>query len=175
MSKEVQFIRENVIKIDNTTIQGMKIEADNNHSGKLRFCFHESENANMQEMLFVVPNSGYARPHMHRAVAESHVIIDGEGYCVLFDESGAIIDNFKVSCKDKFIYRISKGIWHMVLPISKQMVIYEIREGKFDSHTNIFPEWAPREDEIEKVKRYKENLMLRIGGEKCLYHMESTV
>lgn len=156
-------------------IQSMKEEADKNTSGKLRFCFHESENANMQEMLFVVPSHGYARPHMHREVAESHVIIEGEGYCVLFDDSGEIIDKFRVSRKDKFIYRISKGIWHMVIPVSKQMVIYETREGRFDSQTNVFPEWAPREDEIEQVKKYKENLMLRIGGEKCLYHMESTV
>ena len=166
MNKEVQFIGEDIVKIDKETIRNMKLKADKNASGKLRYCFHESENADMQEMLFVVPCDGYARPHMHENVAESHVLIDGEGYCVLFGEEGNIIDNFKVSKEDKFIYRIKKGIWHMVIPISKQMVIYEIREGKFDNYTSIFPEWAPKENEAEKVMQFKKKILERIGGTK---------
>ena len=55
MNKEVQFIGEDIVKIDKETIRNMKLKADKNASGKLRYCFHESENADMQEMLFVVP------------------------------------------------------------------------------------------------------------------------
>ena len=54
----------------------------------------------------------------------------------------------------------------MVIPISKQMVIYEIREGKFDNYTNIFPEWAPKENEAEKVMQFKKKILERIGGTK---------
>lgn len=158
------FLKDDIIKIDDTVIREMKHSALQNTSGKLRYCFHENENSGMQEMLFVSSDIGYARPHMHRNVAESHVVIDGEGYCVLFGDSGNVIDSFKVSRKNKYIYRVQKGIWHMVLPITEQMVIYEVREGKFDKDTNVFPEWAPKEDELEKIKKYKQDLIRRVGG-----------
>lgn len=164
MNNEVIFFRKSVIRVNEDVIQEMKNSAKENISGKIRYCFHESENANMQEMLFVVSNSGYSRPHMHKEVAESHVVVDGEGYCVLFDQFGNIMEAFRISTEDNFIYRIQKGIWHMVIPLSEQMVIYEIREGKFDSSTNIFPEWAPKEGDEGKIKQYKQNLINRIGG-----------
>ena len=82
----------------------------------------------------------------------------------MFDDTGDILDSFKVSPEYNFIYRISKQIWHMVIPISKQMVIYEVREGKFTDGTNIFPEWAPEEKEKEKIKKYRADLLKQIGG-----------
>lgn len=164
LNKEVQFLRESIIKVDDDMIIDMKKKAGNNPSGKLRYCFHKDENAGMQEMLFVMPRAGYARPHMHKDVAESHVIIEGEGICVLFTASGDVVEGFKISPEDKLLYRIQEGIYHMVIPVSEQMVIYEVREGKFDSGTNIFPDWAPREDEVDNIKRFRQNLLEKIGG-----------
>lgn len=142
----------------------MKDMAAENLSGKFRYCFHENEKAAMQEMLFVVPDSGYARPHMHKETAESHIVVDGEGYCILFNAFGNIIDHFKVSKSDYFLYRIQKGIFHMVIPITKQLVIYEVREGKFDMNTNIYAEWAPKECEKDKIVQYKLKILQEIGG-----------
>ncbi len=164
LNKEIHFIKNDIVKISESVIREMKHKAAQNHSGKIRYCLHESEEASMQEMLFVVPDFGYARPHMHKEVAESHVIIDGEGYCLLFTSDGDIMECFKVSRNDNFIYRIQKGIFHMVMPVAKQIVIYEVREGRFDNSTNIFPEWAPRENEEYQVKQYKNNLLKWIQG-----------
>ena len=144
----------------------MKQKASYFESGKFRYCFHENEDAGMQEMLFVVSESGYARPHMHKEVAESHVIISGEGVCIVFDAVGNILEYFQVSPNKNFIYRIQKGLYHMVMPISQQMVIYEVREGKFDKNTNIFPEWAPKDSEIDKIRRFKKELIYKINLQK---------
>lgn len=153
-----------IVRIDNFALKELKCRALQNSSGKFRYCFHENEEAGMQEMLFVMPDFGYARPHMHKETAESHVIIDGEGYCVLFNSKGDIIECFKVSRYDNFIYRIQKGIFHMIIPITKQIVIYEIREGRFDNSTNTFPEWAPQENEEIKIEQYKNDLRKWIHG-----------
>ncbi len=158
------FLKDKVIRIDESVVEEMKYNAGKNLLGKFRYCFHENENAGMQEMLFVISNTGYARPHMHKNAAESQIVISGEGYCILFDMLGDIIETFKVSPKDNFIYRIQKEIWHMLLPISEQMVIYEVREGIFNSNTNIYPQWAPKEDEIEQVRQYKQKLLNRVKG-----------
>lgn len=164
MNDEVCFLKDRIIKINEDFLKAMKNRANRNPSGKMRYCFHESEKAGMQEMLFVLPKEGYARPHMHKDVAESHVIVEGEGYCVLFDDAGDILNSFQVSPRHNFIYRISKQIWHMVIPISEQMVIYEIREGEFTDNTNIFPKWAPEEKEKSKVRKYRIDLLQQIGG-----------
>ena len=164
MNKEVCFLKDEIIKFDRNRIEEMKYKAGENSSGKFRYCLHENENAGMQEMLFVISNTGYARPHMHKESAESQVVIEGEGYCVLFDTAGNVTESFKISPRENFIYRIQKGKRHMTLPLSNQMIIYEVREGKFTDSTNIFPEWAPNEDEIEEVNEYKENLLRQLGG-----------
>lgn len=162
MKKEVYFIKDNVVKVDASMLQEMKQIAAQNLSGKVRYCFHECEEAAMQEMLFVIPDFGYARPHMHKDAAESHVILDGEGYCILFDLQGDIMDYFKVSPNNYFTYRIQKEIFHMVIPVTTQMVIYEIREGKFEKNTNIYAEWAPKEYEKKEIQQYKAKLLQTI-------------
>ena len=162
MKKEVYFVKDDVVKVDVSMLQEMKQIAAQNLSGKVRYCFHECEEAAMQEMLFVIPDFGYTRPHMHKDAAESHVILDGEGYCILFDLQGGIMDYFKVSKNNYFTYRIQKEIFHMVIPVTKQMVIYEIREGKFDKNTNIYAEWAPKEYEEKEIQQYKAQLLQRI-------------
>ena len=125
----LQFIRQELIKMDSNAVVELKNKARQNDSGKHRYCFHENENAEMQEMLFVLPHEWYTRPHKHEHAAESQVVIEGEGYFILFDEWGNVSETFKISPQNNFIYRIQKGLWHMVLPISEQMVIYEIREN----------------------------------------------
>lgn len=129
LNEEVCFIKEKIVKVNASIVQAMKDMATQNDSGKYRYCFHESEEAGMQEMLFVMPGLGYARPHMHESAAESHIILDGEGYCVIFDSQGIVIEAFKISKNDNFMYRIQKGMYHMVIPITKQIVIYEVRKG----------------------------------------------
>lgn len=164
MSAEIQFIKKDLIKIDNSAIQELQEKAKCNDSGKHRYCFHENEDAQLQEMLFVIPSGWYARPHKHERAAESQVVIDGEGYFILFDESGNVTESFKISPRENFIYRIQKGIWHTVLPVSDQMVIYEIRAGKFDSSTSTFAEWAPKEDQKEEIRYYMQELLKKVGG-----------
>lgn len=164
MEKEVYFIKDDVVKVNASMLREMKEIAAQNLSGKIRYCFHECEEAAMQEMLFVIPEFGYSRPHMHRDVAESHVILDGEGYCILFDLYGGITDYFKVSPNEYFTYRIQKGIFHMVIPVTMQMVIYEIREGRFEKDTNIYAKWAPNEKEKGEVEQYKAKVLEEIRG-----------
>lgn len=158
---EVQFWKDDVIKVDTSVIDEMKMKATQNASRKFRYCFHKDESAGMQEMLFVISCEGYARPHKHVNVAESHVVIEGEGWCVLFNDEGKIMDLFTVSKKSHFLYRIESGIWHMVIPMTEQMVIYEIREGAFDCNTNIFPDWAPGTDENE-IQNFKKKVIEQI-------------
>lgn len=164
MQSEVQFIKKNIIKIDHDAIVELQDKAKYHDSGKHRYCFHENEDAQMQEMLFVIPDGCYVRPHKHEKAAESQVVIAGEGYSILFDDWGNVTESFKISPKDNFIYRIQKGIWHTVLPVSEQMVIYEIREGKFNNKTNIFAEWAPKEDQKEEIRNYMQELLKQAGG-----------
>lgn len=158
---EVQFWKEKVIKVNNQIVNKMKEIASINESGKFRYCLHESEQSGIQEMIFVIPQTGYARPHKHEKFAESQVILEGDGYCILFNDKGDIIDYFYISPSENFLYRIQAGIWHMLLPVSEQLVVYEVREGKFEKNTNIFPNWAPEQGNAE-IENYKNRILKTI-------------
>lgn len=165
MNNEVVFLKDKLIRIDKDVIMEMKSMAGRNSSGKFRYCLHESESAGMQEMIFVISDTVYARPHMHRNAAETQIVLDGEGYCVLFDRSGNITETFNISPCDNFIYRIQREVYHMVISISEKMVLYEVREGTFNIDTNIFPKWAPKEEEVEKVRQYRKWLLRQLGDQ----------
>lgn len=156
---EVEFISEPVLSFCQQDINDMKNRAAKNNSGKFRYCFHKNESSHMQEMMFVQNKDVYARPHKHIEFDETQILIEGTGIVITFDETGAIHQTFQVGYKDNKFWRIQKNIYHMLIPLSEQIVIFEVREGQFSSNSNIFPSWAPKESEHEKVLSFINNII----------------
>lgn len=153
---EYKFLRKDLLKIDKQFIEDIKFKARKNASEKFMYCLHESEDSNMQEIVFAKSRNKYHRPDKHNNCAETKIVLDGEVWIILFEDNGAVKEAFKCSSDDVSFCRIEKGIFHAIIPITEQVVIYEVREGKFTKDMNIFPDWAPEtEDDIEGVKRYK--------------------
>lgn len=158
MKNEVQFNQNSVIKINNAIIEEMKQKAKENSNGKFRLCLQHSAEDKLHEMFIVRQKGNYGRPDKHLYTTESHTIIDGAMLVILFEDDGTIREIFELSKKCYHTYRIDTDIYHMQIPLTEQVVYYEVKSGPFDEKSNIFPEWAPDSSEQEAVEQYMRTL-----------------
>lgn len=156
--EEVSFNQDAIVKIDNNIISELKTRAAKNESGKYRFCLQHSPKDLLHEMFIVRRKGDYGRPDKHLHTTESHMIIDGAMLVVLFEDDGQIREVFKLSKECFHTYRIDTNIYHMQIPLSEQVVYYEIKSGPFTEDTNIFPKWAPEANDKKKVAAFMKEL-----------------
>lgn len=156
--KNVVFWKKRELVISSGILKKMKYRALHNGTDKFRYCFHENEESSIHEMLFTNTRNNYFRPHCHDE-DELQIVISGRMYVIFFDDNGNITEKFYASKKENSIYRINKQQWHMNLPLSKTVTIFEVKKGPFHKNSNCYPEWAPdgtKEDEarsyIQKMK-----------------------
>ena len=162
MESEVYFNPDSLIKINQETINMIKEKAKRNASGKYRLCMQHSPQDRLHEMFIVRSKDDYGRPDMHLHTTESHTIVDGAMLVILFEDDGRIKEVFELSKESYQTYRIDTNIYHMQIPLTEQVVYYEIKSGPFTEDTNIFPEWAPAPSDKQKVSEYMEELKEKI-------------
>ena len=162
MGNEVQFNQSSVIKINNDIIEEVKQKAKENSNGKFRLCLQHSSEDKLHEMIIVRKKGDYGRPDKHLYTTESHTIIDGAMLVILFKDDGTIMEIFELSEKCYHTYRIDTDIYHMQIPLTEQVVYYEVKLGPFDEKSNIFPEWAPDSKDKDAVEQYMQKLEMNI-------------
>lgn len=160
--RNVVFWKDDKLVISSKILKRMKYNALHNGTNKFRYCFHQNEESPIHEMLFTNTRDCYFRPHRHDD-DELQIVISGKMYVIYFDDRGNIVEKFKASNKKNSIYRINKGQWHMNLPLSKTITIFEVKQGPFYQGSNHYPDWAPDGVEKKAVKKFltriqKENI-----------------
>ncbi len=153
-----EFMKDEIVKADSTFLGELLQKARQNDLKKYRYCLHDSENSNVQEMIFVNEKGFYYPPDKHDHCAETKIILYGEAWIILFEEDGSIRDMMKASVDGLRLCRVEKGIYHAVVPVSEQVIFYEMREGKFTVDMVTYPVWAPRDASEEEIKGYKERV-----------------
>lgn len=162
MSEEAYFNQKSIIKVDAKVIEELKAKARANASGKYRLCMQHSSQDNLHEMFVVRRKGDYGRPDKHFHTTESHTIVDGAMLVILFEEDGRVKDVFELSKESFHTYRIDTNIYHMQIPITEQVVYYEVKLGPFTEKSNVFPDWAPEPHDTERVTAYMKDLEKRI-------------
>lgn len=156
--EEVCFNQNHLIRIDDRVIRELKEKAGKNESGKYRLCLQHSPQDLLHEMFIVRRKGDYGRPDKHLHTTESHTIIDGAMLVILFEDDGRIQEVFELSMECFHTYRIDTNIYHMQIPLTEQVVYYEIKLGPFTEDTNIFPDWAPEANDKEKVSIFMKKM-----------------
>lgn len=162
MNDEVEFNKKRLIKVDKKTVNRIKEKANLNNKGKYRLCLQHSAQDNLHEMLIVRNKGNYCRPDKHLYTTESHTIVEGAMLVILFEDNGEIREVFELSKDCYYTYRIDTNIFHMQIPITEQVVYYEVKLGPFDEKSNIYPEWAPQLDDKAEVDKFMRELEKRI-------------
>lgn len=160
--QSVEYITGDIISFSQKDVDELKQKAMRSPDGRYRYCFHEKGSQGMQEMVFALDRSNYLRPHKHADEPETQLILDGGMLLLLFDEEGTVRDIVEAGRGKNTLLRIDKSLYHMNLPLTEQVVIYEVRNGGFHDGTNAFPGWAPEAGKKEEAELFLENLRAQV-------------
>ncbi len=157
INEEILYTKDSITKIDRSDIALLKAKANTNKRKRVRLCAHPSTEDSLHEMLIVHQNGNYVPPHKHPGKSESFHIIEGTLQVVIFNDDGTIYDVLTLSSsmmeKCFIYYRLSKSLYHTVIPVSDIVVFHETTNGPFYREDMVFPEWAPTEDESDNTIR----------------------
>ena len=146
VDEEVLYTTESVTTLNKADIDYLKSRSSANKRKRIRLCAHPDVNDHLHEMLIVHQAGNYIPPHKHPGKSESFHMVEGLLKIVLFDDDGTIADIIKLDSKGKdgsFYYRLSKSMYHTVIPESDIVVFHEVTNGPFRREDLVIPKWAP--------------------------------
>jgi cupin fold WbuC family metalloprotein len=113
---------------------------------------HEGNDDPLHRMLNALQPGTYARPHRHLdpPKSEGFVILQGMAGIVLFVEHGEDISEEYILLDQErgaLIADVRPGVWHTILALEPDTVLYEVKPGPYSSMTDKdFAPWTPAAD-----------------------------
>lgn len=140
-----------MIKIDKTFVNTIIQQANASPRKRQTYNFHTQAADTLQRMINAMQPGTYIAPHKHENPdkREAFLIIAGKILVVEYDDKGNIADHIILSPENNnYGVEIQAGIWHSLIPLETNTVIYEVKDGPYDPDTDKkFAPWAPRESE----------------------------
>jgi len=150
-SDEVFYSTASISVLDLSMIDFLKRRSRANRRLRARICLHPSAQDGLHEMLIVHHRDVYVRPHWHIGKSESLHVVEGSGRARLFGLDGALAETIELGplhSGKPYFYRIAEGVCHALVIDSEWLVFHEVTSGPFTPGKTIFPDWAPREDDL---------------------------
>ncbi|TAN54768.1 MAG: cupin fold metalloprotein, WbuC family [Rhodospirillales bacterium] len=149
VNDEVYYTTESVTKVGWDVVAWLKEKASGNPRQRVRLCTHPDSDDLLHEMLIVHARNAYVRPHRHPTKSESFHMIEGELSVLIFSGDGSVQEHIGMSSQHPdrpFYYRLSKPLYHTVVPHSDFVVFHETTNGPFRREDMEFAPWSPAED-----------------------------
>lgn len=129
---------------------------------RMNYNFHDSLAAPVNRLLNAMEPDTYLRPHRHLTPPKEEIflILRGKAILFIFDNQGGISKTITLSPQEgTYGAELEPGIWHGLLVIEPNTVIYEVKEGPFTplSADDLAP-WSPEATNTETAKAYMEHL-----------------
>ena len=146
---EAEFNQLSVKSVGTFDIESLKNKTNKSPRKRYRICLHNSTDHLTQEMIICLKYFNYLRPHKHPLMfSESYHLIEGALDVYLFDDDGTVIQtiklaspNFKNGEKRDTLYRLSKPIFHLLVPRTEWTIYHEVATGPFNKKKSV--EYAP--------------------------------
>src|SRR5262245_7663109 len=115
--------------------------------------FHKRDSELLHRMLNVVQPGSYVRPHRHLDPPkdEAFIVLRGALAFFTFEDDGRIRDAARLAPDgDAFGVDLGPGVFHSMVALSADTVIYEVKTGPYVRATDKdFAPWAPEEGQPE--------------------------
>jgi len=159
INDEVLVTDEDITKVTSSDLEIVRQMALKSPLGRARLCAHMSGDDLLHEMLIALVKDNYIQPHKHPGKSESFHMIEGKLTIVIFDDHGKPVELINLSDPQNategefFFYRLSKPLFHSVIPRSEVALFHETTNGPFRREDTIFANWAPSDDDEEVTKK----------------------
>lgn len=125
---------------------------------RMNYNFHEQLDDPINRLLNAMEPGTYLRPHRHLNPDKDEVflLLRGKVAVFLFDDKGNITAKQILDPKNgNYGAEIKAGVWHGLLVLESESVIYEVKQGPFAplSADNLAP-WSPEADDVAGVQQY---------------------
>jgi|SRR5208337_677688 len=152
--------------INKQLIEKVVDQAKDSPRKRMNYNFHTTYDATLQRMLNVMEPDTYIQPHKHEDPdkAEVFLVLKGRVLVVEFDDQGEILSSCVLSFSEGLYgAEISPRVWHCILPLEPETVIYEVKDGPYSPLTDKnFASWAPKEG-TPGCKAYRDDLLKRLN------------
>ena len=148
--------------ITDSLLNNVSGQAKENPRLRMNYNFHESMDAPIHRMLNALEPDTYLPPHRHKNPdkEEIYIVLRGSLLAILFDEEGNVTDKVNLN-PDKGMYgiEIPPCIWHCIIVLEPNTVIYEIKQGPYAPliPENLAP-WAPDVSDKEGIKAFMKRM-----------------
>jgi cupin fold WbuC family metalloprotein len=151
-----------MILIDKDLLDPVLKTASGSERKRFNYNFHKTLDDTLHRMLNVLKLGTYVRPHKHQKPdkREAFIILEGKVAVLEFDDIGNL-DQFTILDRKNRVYgcEIAPGVWHSIICMEDNSVIYEIKDGPYLASTDKnFASWSPEEGSPE-AKEYLEKLL----------------
>lgn len=117
---------------------------------------HSSFDDRCQRLMNAIGTDSYIAPHRHQIDPKSECLIAAKGLfaAIIFSDDGVVK---QIVCFGSEKYKnvnlgleLPSGTWHTVLALKDGSILFEVKEGPFDSsRAKEYAPWAPPEETIE--------------------------
>jgi len=147
------FCNNHPVLIDANIVNELKELSRKYDNANCRICMHNAPDDDHHDMIILEKKDHYYPPHRHEYVGETFHMIEGSMGIFSFNNDGTVLDC--VVLKKNEIYRIAKGSFHAIFPLSDYVVYHEGRKGPFlGENDSLLPDWAPNKGDLEEIKIY---------------------
>ena len=124
--------------------------------------FHADLNEPLHRLLNAMEPGTYFRPHRHCRPDrhEIFLLLRGRVAVFLFDAEGNVTETVVLDPRDgAYGGEIPAGVWHGLLVLEPNSVMYEVKQGPFAPLTSDnLASWAPQADDVDAVRAYMDGL-----------------
>lgn len=125
---------------------------------RMNYNFHEELDDPVNRLLNAMEPGTYIRPHRHLNPNKDEIflLLRGKAMLFLFDEEGNITEKLLLDPKaGSYGAEIQPGIWHCLLVMESETVIYEVKPGPFAPlHPENMAPWSPEPDDEKGINEY---------------------
>lgn len=131
---------------------------------RMNYNFHDSMDAPIHRILNALEPGTYLPPHRHQNPdkEEVYLVLRGSLLAVLFDEEGHVTRKVNLNpLKGNYGIEIPPRVWHSIVVLEPNTVIYEIKQGPFSPLTpDNLASWAPAAtDDKEKIETFVKQMI----------------
>ncbi|AXC65820.1 cupin fold metalloprotein, WbuC family [Salmonella enterica subsp. diarizonae serovar 59:z10:-] len=132
-------------KINNNTINELYLKASLSNRKRAHMLLHSSHNEKVQRIIIALVEDSYVEPHYHELEHqwEMFIVLEGILEVCLYDDSGNIVNTFKVGPTTNLsIIEFKHGDIHSVKCLSPRALMVEVKEGPFNvKYAKRSPDW----------------------------------